>query len=92
MELIDTKKRNLRSKSTVRNSPILEKLKTQTQTETFGLFFGAYVIVENIDFLRNYFDKDDWIAVKSLVKIYKDKFVCKLVLEPAGKDSIKCKT
>jgi len=29
--------------------------------------------------------------VKSLVKLYKDKFVCKLCLEPAEKDSIQCK-
>jgi len=50
------------------------------------IIFGG--LVENIDFLEKNVDTDAWIAVKSLVKLYKDKFVCKLCSEPAEKESI----
>ena len=56
------------------------------------ILFNSNFFIENIDFLRKYFDNNAWIAEKSIVKIYKDKFVCKLWLEPAGKESIQCKT
>ncbi len=49
-------------------------------------------LIENFDFLEKCFDNDAWIVMKSLVKLYKDKFVCKLCSEPAEKDIIQCKT
>lgn len=68
------------------------KLVNEKYIETDANALTRIFLIENIDFLEKYFDNDAWIAVKSLVKLYKDKFVCKLCSEPAEKDSIKCKT
>jgi len=68
------------------------ELFSEYNIETDANALTRIILVENIDFLEKCFDKDAWIAVKSLVKLYKDKFVCKLCSETAEKDSIQWKT
>jgi hypothetical protein len=70
------------------NSKLIDEKYIETDANALTRIF----LIENIDFLEKYFDNDAWIAVKSLVKLYKDKFACKLCSEPAEKDSIQCKT
>jgi len=72
----------------ISNSKLVDEKYIETDANALNRIF----LIENIDFLEKYFDNDSWIAVKSLVKLYKDKFVCKLCSEPAEKDSITCKT
>ena len=62
----------------ITNSKWVGEKYIETDTNALTRIF----LVENIDFLEKYFDNDAWIAVKSLVKLYKDKFVYKLCLEP----------
>jgi len=69
------------AKSERTNSKLIGKDYIETNANALIIIF----LVENIDFWEKYFDNDAWIAVKSLVKLYKDKFVCKLCLEAAEK-------
>jgi hypothetical protein len=64
------------------------KLISEDYIETGANALSRIFLVENIDFLEKYFDNDAWIAVKSLVKLYKDKFVCKLCSEHAFQFSV----
>jgi hypothetical protein len=72
----------------ITNSNLVDENYIETDANALTRIF----LIENIDFIEKYFDNDAWIAVKSLVKLYKYKFVCKLCSEPTEKDSIQCKT
>ena len=65
----------------IQKEPEVIRLKSYTNrklTRAKSMVQSGIFLIENIESLEKYLDTDAWIAVKSLVKLYKDKFVCKL--------------
>ena len=72
----------------IQKEPEVIRLKSYTHsklTRAKSMVQSGIFLIENIESLEKYLDTDAWIAVKSLLKLYKDKFVGKLCLEPAEK-------
>ena len=72
----------------IQKEPEVIRLKSYTNrklTRAKSMVQSGIFLIENIESLEKYLDTDAWIAVKSLLKLYKDKFVGKLCLEPAEK-------
>ena len=63
------------------NSKLVDEKYIETDANALTRIF----LIENIDFLEKYFDNNALIAVKLLVKLYKDKFFKQTLLRACTK-------